>query len=117
MYRVPQAGLTLPAVAGRLERGVRQHCATLRGRLKVRRMPCLTVPKQTDAESCAGAELPAAAGSGEQGHGSRQRRQANKLTHKGGCVGGTDSREALRDGALLDEADAWQDTRAWPSKS
>ena len=29
MYRVPQAGLTKPAVAGQLERGVRRHCALL----------------------------------------------------------------------------------------
>jgi hypothetical protein len=28
MHRVPQASLTLPAVAGRLERAVRPHCAT-----------------------------------------------------------------------------------------
>lgn len=27
MYKVPRTGLTLPAVAGRLERGVRQHAA------------------------------------------------------------------------------------------
>jgi hypothetical protein len=27
MYGVPQAGLTVPAVAGQLERGVRPHCA------------------------------------------------------------------------------------------
>jgi hypothetical protein len=46
-----------------------------------------------------------------------QRRQANKLTHKGGCARGTDSREALRDEALLDEADAGKDTLAWPNKS
>jgi hypothetical protein len=29
MYGVPQAGLTLPAVAGRLERGVRPHSRSL----------------------------------------------------------------------------------------
>ena len=27
MYGVPQAGLTVPAVAGQLERGVRRHSA------------------------------------------------------------------------------------------
>jgi hypothetical protein len=31
MCRAPQARLTLPAVAGRLERGVRPHCATASG--------------------------------------------------------------------------------------
>jgi len=30
MHQVPQPRLTLPAVAGRLERGVRQHSAAVR---------------------------------------------------------------------------------------
>jgi hypothetical protein len=33
MYGVPQAGLTVPAVAGQLERGVRRHLAPEAGNL------------------------------------------------------------------------------------
>jgi hypothetical protein len=33
MYRVPQTGLTKPAVAGQLERGVRQRSQELRAAL------------------------------------------------------------------------------------
>jgi hypothetical protein len=35
MYRVPQAGLTKPAVAGRLERGVRHHLALQQWRVRL----------------------------------------------------------------------------------
>jgi hypothetical protein len=69
MYGVPQAGLTLHAGVGRLERGVRQHCVTLGRWLEVRRMPGLTAPKQLSAASCSGTRFPAATGSAERRQG------------------------------------------------